>query len=74
MHLVIGLMFLTGWILCIRQSGGKDNIFGKPIGPFYQISEGLYLLLNWKMIKRLLMRRKQRMQILLRIRRIQLLR
>lgn len=44
MHLVIGIMFLIGWMLCIRQPVGKDNIFGKPIRPFYQISEGLYTL------------------------------
>lgn len=45
MHLIIGVIFLAGWILCIKKPMGKDNLFGKPIGPFYQISQGLYQML-----------------------------
>lgn len=44
MHLVIGICFIAGWILCIRQPDGRDNIFGKTISPFYQMSEGIYRL------------------------------
>lgn len=42
MHLLIGILFLVGWILCMKMPNGKDNVFGKTIKPFYQISIGIW--------------------------------
>lgn len=42
MHIIIGLLFITGWIVCIRMPTGQKNIFGKPIAPLYQLGYGLW--------------------------------
>lgn len=51
MHLVIGIILCVWWLVCISQPDGKDNVFGKPICPFYQMSEGLYHV-TYKLLKK----------------------
>lgn len=46
MHIAVGIVFLVAWMLCRKMPDGKKNMFGKPIKPCYQISCGLWSIIN----------------------------
>lgn len=47
MQIIVLVMFIIIWIICRKESVDKDNLFGKPIGPFYQIGSKI-----WKILER----------------------